>query len=96
MPFSPTPHAAGRAEVERLVAQIQRIEARSGRRAVRVDVVVPPGVAPEPTAARLAERLGAEVQARVDDDAVVCRIITIDFELLDEPTAEASPEGEAR
>jgi hypothetical protein len=91
VPSSPTPNTPGRTEVERLVTQIRRLEARSGRRAASVFVVVPKGVDPELIATLLAKRLGTEVEAHVEEGAVVCRITTVDFELLDDPTMEEPP-----
>ena len=82
--------APDRAEVQRLLTQLRRMEARSGRRAASMTVAVPPGVDPGLVAAALRQHVDTEVVAHRVADSVVCRVTTVEFELLDEIIEAAS------
>jgi hypothetical protein len=79
--------------VHRLLTQIQRLESRSGRRAASISVAVPLAIDARLVEEALGEHVDAEVLATHDAGAQVCRVTTVDFELLDEAPLRASNGG---
>ncbi len=93
MPSKPL-KAPDRAEIQRLLTQLERLESRSGRRAAAVAVAVPAGVDPKAVAKVLREHSEAEIIAHSVAGSGVCRISTIEFELADSgPSALSARQG---
>jgi hypothetical protein len=76
----PETHTPTRAHLERLVAQIRRLESRSGRHAVSVCIAAPPDTDVEGLRGALMEVLPTpDTEVTVEAQPGALRVLTVDF-----------------